>query len=281
MTPSALGTMTQRYLTRPHPSTSFPPTFPFALTALTPHDPSSDRSFYSSPRFVNHIDDNAISQLSAFYDDVLPRSSSTLSSTSSSLPSRILDVCSSWVSHIPLNTRTKQPKAREIGMEVIGLGMNTKELAANPILSGWVIHDLNEEPSFGTALVSVQPGPARDSEQATTGEEGFDAVICNVSIDYLSRPLEVMAFIAGSLRPGCSAYMAVSNRCFLTKVRDSPRGLHHPCPRPHWCPASILVVARTRTDEKPGGLALVEHVNVRADRPRRLVLPFRGNALFR
>lgn len=208
-TMAALSTMTHRYL-----SNSFPSSFPYSLSSLTPHDLTSDRAFYVQPRFVNHIDDHAISQLSQYYSDNLPRSQSS----SSAIP-RILDICSSWVSHIPLGSTCKNPSVGEIGMEVVGIGMNEAELKANPILSGWVAHDLNQTPSFAASLGSgLQKGKARDDSKGNKANASYDAVICNVSIDYLTRPLEIMQSIANVLRPGGSAYMAVSNRCFPTKV---------------------------------------------------------------
>lgn len=164
--------------------TSFPSVFPYTLAELRPHD-TSDSQFYSFPRFVNHIDDGAISALNRYYGQILP-------------PGRILDICSSWVSHIPVDTNK----------QVIGLGMNAAELAKNEILSEWVVHDLNEDPDFQSAL------PTGTSESG----DKFDAIICNVSIDYLSRPLEVMQTIRSVLKDGGFAHMAISNRCFPTKV---------------------------------------------------------------
>ena len=162
---------------------SFSSSFPYSLAQLRPYDPSSDARFYSSPRYVTHIDDAAISSLCAFYDRVLPRR-----------PSRILDLCSSWVSHVPAEDRV-----------IVGLGMNADELKANPALQHWVVHDLNAQPDLKDVL--------------DTG--GFDATICTVSIDYLTRPLEVMRSLAGVTIPGGRAYMAISNRCFPTKVSTS------------------------------------------------------------
>ncbi|CAD6589369.1 MAG: hypothetical protein TREMPRED_005344 [Tremellales sp. Tagirdzhanova-0007] len=219
--------MTQRYLSRPYSPTSFPTHFPHSLQNLRPYDPSSDRGFYLQPRFVNHIDDHAISELSVFYNDVLPRSGQStdeVGKASRPLP-RVLDICSSWVSHIPLGgaqggNTTRKPSAREIGMEVIGIGMNAAELAANPILSAWVVHDLNQEPDFASVGPLLEPGRGQAGQVVSPEDLStpFDAVICNVSIDYLSRPLEIMSSIARALRPGGEAYMAISNRCFPTKV---------------------------------------------------------------
>ena len=106
---------------------------------------------------------------------------------------RVLDLASSWVSHLP-------PKAQlELG-EVVGLGMNEAELKENQHLARYVVQDLNKEP--------VLPFP----------DASFDAVVCAVSIDYMTRPREVMAEVARVLVEGGLAVMSFSNRCFPSKV---------------------------------------------------------------
>ena len=87
-------------------------------------DIGDDLAFYAMPRLVMHIDDNAVAALQAFYRSLLPDGA------------RILDLMSSWVSHLP-NDRTYG--------EVIGHGMNDEELAANPRLDRWFTADLNTD----------------------------------------------------------------------------------------------------------------------------------------
>src|SRR5215472_7292790 len=90
-------------------------------------DDEDDEIFYEPPRLVCHIDDAAIAALTGFYRGVLPADGV------------LLDLMSSWVSHLP----------PEIGYkEVIGHGMNSAELAANPRLSRWFIQNLNRETSL-------------------------------------------------------------------------------------------------------------------------------------
>ena len=57
------------------------------------YDESSDLIFYSQPRLVKHIDDDAISALTKYYSKVFPASGSE--------DTALLDVCSSWISHYP------------------------------------------------------------------------------------------------------------------------------------------------------------------------------------
>lgn len=102
---------------------------------------------------------------------------------------RVLDVASSWVSHFA------EPPG-----ELVGLGLNAAELRANPHLSDWVVQDLNVRPDL----------PFDDAS--------FDHAVCCVSIDYLTRPLAVMAELARVLRPGGLFVVTFSNRCFPTKA---------------------------------------------------------------
>jgi ubiquinone/menaquinone biosynthesis C-methylase UbiE len=78
--------------------------------------------------------------------------------------------------------------------------MNSDELDANPSARVSVVHDLNAEPRL--------PFP----------DESFDAVVCCVSVDYLTRPIEVFTDVARVLRPGGPFVCAFSNRCFPTKA---------------------------------------------------------------
>jgi SAM-dependent methyltransferase len=78
--------------------------------------------------------------------------------------------------------------------------MNAQELAANPRLDAWLVHDLNVAPRL----------PFADVE--------FDAAACCVSIDYLVRPVEVLRDLARVLGPGAPLVVTFSNRRFPTKV---------------------------------------------------------------
>ena len=101
----------------------------------------------------------------------------------------VLDLCSSWISHF------SSPPRR-----LVALGMNPTELAANDAATEWLVHDLNTDPVLPFADAS------------------FDAVTCCVSVDYLTRPLEVFAEVARVLRPGGVFVCTFSNRCFPTKA---------------------------------------------------------------
>lgn len=101
----------------------------------------------------------------------------------------VLDLMSSWVSHF-----------RSAPKSLTALGMNRAELEANPMASSIAVRDLNADPTlpFDTAM--------------------FDAVTCCVSVDYLTRPVEVFDEVARVLRPGGVFVCTFSNRCFPTKA---------------------------------------------------------------
>lgn len=142
-------------------------------------DTSDDSAFYSIPRFVTHIDDAAIAAIRDFYAAMLPPRG------------HVLDLMSSWVSHLPEDGRYSG---------VTGLGLNANELAANPLLTRTLVHDLNREPRL----------PFEDAE--------FASAVCTVSVQYLTRPVEVFAEIGRVLEPGAPFVVTYSNRCFPTKA---------------------------------------------------------------
>jgi SAM-dependent methyltransferase len=142
-------------------------------------DPSPDADFYTVPRFVTHIDDGAIAAVTASYRATLPPDGA------------ILDVMSSWVSHLPEEVNYTS---------VVGLGMNAEELAANRRLRRWFVQDLNVDPVL----------PLDDAS--------FDGACLCVSVQYLQRPVEVFQQVARVLRPGAPFIVSFSNRCFPTKA---------------------------------------------------------------
>jgi SAM-dependent methyltransferase len=128
---------------------------------------------------VTHIDDGAIAAVTQLYREFFPAGGA------------ILDLMSSWVSHLP-------PEV-DYGW-VVGLGMNAEELAENSCLDLRIIQDLNNEPAL----------PFREAE--------FDGAAICVSIQYLTHPVEVLRDVARVLRPGAPLVVTFSNRCFPTKA---------------------------------------------------------------
>ena len=142
-------------------------------------DPTDDTYFYDVPRFVTHVDDGFIKQLTELYRDRLKPGS------------RVLDLMSSWVSHLPGNL---------IFSHVEGHGMNEEELAKNPRLDHYFVQNLNKNPAL----------PFED--------ETFDAVLITVSVQYLEYPEAVFSEIQRLLTPGGIAIVSFSNRMFFNKA---------------------------------------------------------------
>jgi hypothetical protein len=155
-----------------------------ALSDLPPwsfekDDPGDDAAFYAEARLVTHIDDGAIAALTEFYRRTLPAGGV------------VLDLMSSCVSHLPGDVAYG---------EVIGHGMNAEELAANPQLKRWFVHDLNRDPALPLERASVDA-----------------AAIC-VGVQYLQHPVPVFQCLLRVLKPGAPLVVSFSNRCFPTKA---------------------------------------------------------------
>lgn len=174
-------------------------TWPYKASDFDRQDPSTDSSFYSSPRFVTHIDDAAIASLRDYYSTALPREG------------RILDFCSSWVSHYP--KPIEEAASRDaVTLKITGLGMSEPELAANKILNnGRIVKDLNEDPNIHDALLQAQA-------IGNTEAERLDASTNVVSTDYLTQPVEVLQSLRAATKTGGSVHLTISNRCFPTKA---------------------------------------------------------------
>ncbi|QKD84108.1 class I SAM-dependent methyltransferase [Thermoleptolyngbya sichuanensis A183] len=142
-------------------------------------DETDDALFYDYPRFVTHVDDRFIQQLTDLYRERLKPDT------------RILDMMSSWVSHLPEEMTFAH---------VEGHGMNAEELARNPRLDHYFVQNLNQN--------QLLPLP----------DQSFDAVLNTVSVQYLQRPEAVFAEIYRILKPGGLAIVSFSNRMFFQKA---------------------------------------------------------------
>lgn len=139
-------------------------------------DESDDKNFYTEPRLVYHIDEAAVFALTNYYEKILPGK-------------KVLDVCSSWVSHFPKDVKGT------------GVGMNDFELRNNLQLDNYVVQNLNLDPNL--------PFP----------DNSFDAATIVVSVDYLTRPIDVLREIRRVLKkPHGRLLISQSNRLFLTKA---------------------------------------------------------------
>lgn len=143
------------------------------------YDESDDALFYRQPRFVAHIEPVTIAAVTQLYRERLPDGGA------------ILDLMSSWISHLP----------PEMGFSrVAGLGMSREELAANEVLTERQVQNLNQNPTL----------PYGDGE--------FDAATICVSIQYLTNPVAVLRDLGRVLKPTAPLLITFSNRCFPTKA---------------------------------------------------------------
>jgi SAM-dependent methyltransferase len=152
---------------------------PFTPEMFERMDDSEDSQFYAFPRKVVHIDDPAIAAAGQFMATTFPANGV------------LLDLMSSWRSHLPAGFAKQQ---------MVGLGLNAEEMADNPDLDEYVVHDLNQDPRLPFA------------------DNFFDGAVVTVSIQYMIRPLEVFADVRRVLKPGAPFIVLFSNRMFPTKA---------------------------------------------------------------
>ena len=159
----------------------------FSGQAFRREDETPDSKFYNNPRYVQHIDNTAIEMVKNTYGRFLKDGMN------------VLDLMSSWQSHLPDNLRFKR---------VAGLGLNARELKKNPRVSEPVVQDLNEN-----SRLPFETGY-------------FDAVVCTVSIEYLTDPLAIFREVARVLRDDGYFIVTFSNRWFPSKAIKIWQELH-------------------------------------------------------
>ncbi|KPJ87765.1 MAG: methyltransferase [Gemmatimonas sp. SG8_17] len=143
-------------------------------------DEEDDTVFYARDRFVEHLDSRALQTVGDLIGALVVEERPV-----------ILDLMASWDSHIPQQVRPGR---------VIGIGLNENELRENQALDEYVLHDLNRVPGVPFADGTI------------------DAVICTVSVDYMTRPVEVFREMGRILKPGGLFLVTFSNRYFPPKV---------------------------------------------------------------
>jgi SAM-dependent methyltransferase len=151
----------------------------FSAHDLGRDDETPDEVFYTRPRFVDHLDSCALETVEGLYGRLIQAEST------------ILDLMAGPDSHLG---KVGDP------VKVVGLGLNETELEANPVLSERIIHDLNCDPLL------------------PFGDNTFHAVVNTVSVDYLTRPLEVFREVSRVLKPYGLFIVVFSNRMFPPKA---------------------------------------------------------------
>ena len=141
-------------------------------------DISDDELFYQQPRYVHHLSNSFRTRLKKLYAEHLCEHYV------------ILDLMSSWVSHLPTNIKFKK---------VVGHGMNESELRANNRLDSYWIQNLNK----------TQNMPIEDST--------IDIALIVAGWQYLQYPEKVSAELSRILKPDSLLIVSFTNRAFWTK----------------------------------------------------------------
>jgi hypothetical protein len=161
---------------------TWPEKAPFKPEDFFRSDQGADTSFYAVPKLVYHIDEPAVASLTQYYRNTIKDGSD------------VLDICSSWVSHYPLEFPDTMGKISATGISTLELQFNDQ------LTGGYKQADLNVETKI--------PYP----------DNSFDVVTCVVSIDYLIDPVTVLKEAHRVLRKGGKVILSQSNRCFPTKA---------------------------------------------------------------
>jgi len=142
-------------------------------------DITDDKIFYQKPRYVHHLSDSFRIRLTTLYSQYLLNHHV------------ILDLMSSWVSHLPSNVRYKK---------VIGHGMNEAELSSNRRLDRFWVQNLNKSQNM----------PIEDSY--------FDVGLIVAGWQYLQYPEKVSIELSRIIKSDSLLIISFTNRAFWTKA---------------------------------------------------------------
>ena len=142
-------------------------------------DISDDGIFYQQPRFVHHLSDSFRYRLTSLYSEYLLNHHI------------ILDLMSSWVSHLPSNISYKK---------VIGHGMNEAELSSNERLDRFFVQNLNKKQNM----------PIEDSS--------VDVGLIVAGWQYLQYPEKVSLELSRVIKSDSLLIISFTNRAFWTKA---------------------------------------------------------------
>ena len=141
-------------------------------------DETNDSEFYSTPKFVYHLDTNFRKNLSKLYEEELENNCS------------VLDLMSSWDSYLPTNLKYKK---------VIGHGLNEEELKRNKAFDEYWIQNFNI------------------NKKIPLENETIDYCLMVAAWQYLQYPEKIAEEIARILNKNGKFIIAFSNRAFWHK----------------------------------------------------------------
>ena len=142
-------------------------------------DETNDKEFYSTPKFVYHLDSNFRNNLSAVYKEEIKNNSS------------VLDLMSSWDSYLPKDIKYKK---------VIGHGLNEEELKKNKAFDNFWIQNFNT------------------SQAIPLDNKSIDYCLMVAAWQYLQYPEKITEEIARILTDEGKFIISFSNRAFWHKA---------------------------------------------------------------
>ena len=142
-------------------------------------DETNDSEFYSTPKFVYHLDANFRKNLSALYKEQIQQNSV------------VLDLMSSWDSYLPVNLKYKK---------IIGHGLNKEELDRNKALENYWIQNFNL------------------NQKIPLENETVDYCLMVAAWQYLQYPEKIAEEVARILSPTGKLIISFSNRAFWHKA---------------------------------------------------------------
>ena len=153
------------------------PTDFFSGSPFEKNGAPSDEIFYKKARITAHTDSLCRKNLKNIHKQILKPGS------------KVLDLMTSVYSHYP----------EEIELDAAGIGMNMEEMNNNSRLNKKIVKDINKEPEI----------PFED--------EKFDVVTCSMSVEYMTRPIEIFQEVKRVLKKGGTFAVSFSNRWFPGK----------------------------------------------------------------
>ncbi|WP_269623379.1 class I SAM-dependent methyltransferase [Prochlorococcus marinus] len=144
-------------------------------------DNNDDSLFYTQPRFVHHLDDGFRKRLTELYRKEIYQDAV------------VLDLMSSWVSHLPNEIKYKR---------VIGHGLNEVELSSNKRLDSYWVQNLN------------------NSQKLPLETDSIDFCLIAAGWQYMQYPERIALELKRVLRTHGKLIISFSNRAFWIK---SPR----------------------------------------------------------
>ena len=142
-------------------------------------DESNDKIFYSQPKFAHHLDNGFRTSLQALNKELI------------NPDSIVLDLMSSWLSHLPEDVSYKK---------VIGHGMNEEELSRNQFLDQYWVQDFNID-----FLIPL-------------ADRSIDYVLIAAGWQYLQYPEYMAHELKRVVKPGGKLLISFTNRAFWHKT---------------------------------------------------------------